>query len=183
MLSLLDEFLFHIFFSLPKDILMLGDIMVMITNWSSRLFAAVYIAAIALLLWQRSKKIIPVIIAPALAFVLVQGFRYFYFRPRPFEALEIDSLIYHSASSSLPSMHATSAFVIATAIWYIHKKAGTYLLLLAVVTGISRVMVGVHFPFDIVLGALLGISLAWGCFKIYPTLFKIYDEKTYPPPV
>ncbi|MTI96343.1 MAG: phosphatase PAP2 family protein [Firmicutes bacterium] len=87
-------------------------------------------------------------------------------RPRPFVALEIDSLIEHAANSSLPSMHAASAFVIASAIWHTNKQLGTYAFVLASITAVSRVMVGVHFPLDIVVGALLGIAVCVASFAV-----------------
>lgn len=163
---LIDEFLFSILFNLSSKYELLGEIMVVLTNWSSKIFALIYVIGIVILLLNRSKKIIPFIIAPATAFIIVQLIRYFYLRPRPFLALEIESLIEHSASGSLPSMHAVSAFVIGMAIWHVNKKAGRYVLILAAITGLSRVMVGVHYPLDIVIGALLSIGISFIIFGI-----------------
>ena len=74
------------------------------------------------MLQKKNKIVVPVIAAPALTVIAVQIIRFFYLRPRPFVALEVDNLIYHTASGSLPSMHAASAFVIAAVIWCVHKK-------------------------------------------------------------
>ncbi len=178
MVARIDELLFYLFFNLSADSPVLEPLMVTITNWSGYFYAAVYVSVIVFLLWRKSKDAVPVIVAPALAFSLVHVARQLYFRPRPFYALEIDSLIYHAANSSLPSLHATSAFVIAAVIWCFHKKLGTALLVIAGVVGISRVMVGVHFPLDIAAGAILGATIALGSFKLNQLLFNKYRNET-----
>ncbi len=157
MLSGIDEYLFFIFFELAGGNPLLGRIMVLITNWSSRIFAVIYLAGLAVLLVRRSKKLIPYLLAPGAALIVVELIRYFYLRPRPFVALEIESLINHDPTGSFPSRHAVGAFVISVVIWQINKKTGCILFLLAAVTGLSRIMVGVHYPLDILAGALLAI--------------------------
>ncbi len=166
MLTYIDEHLFYFFFNLAIESPLIGNVVAIITIWSSRVFAIIYLVAVFLILWKNNKKIVPFIAAPALTVTAVQIIRFFYLRPRPFVALEIDNLIYHTASGSLPSMHAASAFVITAVIWCVHKKTGNILLLFAFVTGISRVMVGVHFPADVLLGSILGLSFSFIAFKI-----------------
>ena len=165
MLLWIDDFLLLNLFSLADGCNVLSHIMVAITNLSSRIFALIYLIGIGLLLFRKSKLIVPYIIAPATAFIMVHLIRCFYVRPRPFVALDIDSLIYHSPNGSLPSMHAVSAFVIAVAIWHVNKSAGKWALALAAIAGLSRVMVGVHYPLDILLGALLAIAIGHVTFK------------------
>ena len=57
---------------------------------------------------------------------------------------------------SLPSGHTAAAFVMATSIWAIYPQ---WLLLVyswAIAIGLSRIALGVHYPLDIVAGAVLG---------------------------
>ena len=65
------------------------------------------------------------------------------------------------AYASFPSGHTTTAFAAAVilALWY-PRWAGVWLTL-AVLVGLSRVMLGSHFPSDVLAGALLGSGLAW----------------------
>ena len=166
MLTNIDEHLFYLFYNLAVESPLIGNLMATITIWSSRVFAVIYLMAVVLMLQKKNKIVVPVIAAPALTVIAVQIIRFFYLRPRPFVVLEVDNLIYHTASGSLPSMHAASAFVIAAIIWCVHKKIGNILLFFAFVTGISRVMVGVHFPADVLLGSILGLSFGFVTFKI-----------------
>ena len=63
-------------------------------------------------------------------------------------------------SRSLPSGHTASAFALATAAGHVLPQAAGPLRLFAALVGYSRVHTGVHYPGDVVLGALLGTTLA-----------------------
>ncbi|SDZ08780.1 phosphatase PAP2 family protein [Tindallia californiensis] len=165
MLLKIDAMLFMNLFQFANKNDGLGNIMVTITNHSSKVFAMIYLIGIGILLVKRKKVVLPFIIAPATAFITVHIIRFLYERPRPFVAMDIDSLIYHAPDGSLPSMHAVSAFVIAVAIWHVNKNVGRWVLILAGITGLSRVMVGVHYPLDVLLGALLAIGIGHITFK------------------
>ena len=83
-------------------------------------------------------------------------------RPRPYIAhADIVSSIPANAQvdiSSFPSSHTYIAFAIATSIFlYGHKKLGTFLFIMAILVAVSRIGVGLHYPSDIIGGAMLGI--------------------------
>ncbi|MFC5452478.1 undecaprenyl-diphosphatase [Paenibacillus aestuarii] len=85
---------------------------------------------------------------------------HFFYRDRPFVTHHVLQLIAHPANASFPSDHATGAFVIATSIWLYHRKAGKVWLALAACIAVSRVWTGVHYPTDVLAGALLGLLIA-----------------------
>jgi undecaprenyl-diphosphatase len=64
------------------------------------------------------------------------------------------------ASHSLPSGHSASAFAFATAVGHELPREALALRALAAAVGYSRVHTGVHFPGDVLLGALIGTSSA-----------------------
>ena len=90
-------------------------------------------------------------------------------RTRPFEAYP--ELIYKKGtggSYSMPSGHTSSAFSTATSLslnfrkWYVVAPAYTY----AAAVGYSRMYLGVHYPSDVLVGALLGSGTAYLTWKI-----------------
>jgi undecaprenyl-diphosphatase len=63
---------------------------------------------------------------------------------------------------AFPSGHAATSFAGATLLSFAFPKLAPYLYVLAAAVAFSRVYVGVHYPLDIVGGAVLGVVLAFG---------------------
>lgn len=86
-----------------------------------------------------------------------------WYRPRPFVAdpTLVHALVAHANDSSFPSDHATLAFAIALGLWSLGPAWGPLLLALGVVVAFARVFVGVHWPTDVLAGAILGGLAGW----------------------
>ena len=95
-------------------------------------------------------------VAVLLSNVLLKAINLLYFRPRPFATLEVARCFYKPWDSSFPSNPATVGFAMATAVYLHHQRAGLVMYGLATLFALSRVYCGVHYPSDIVAGALLG---------------------------
>ncbi|MER8187252.1 phosphatase PAP2 family protein [Kitasatospora sp. NPDC094015] len=63
---------------------------------------------------------------------------------------------------SLPSNHTVIVFAGAAVLWQVDRRIGALALLLAVAMGLSRILVGVHYPHDVALGALVGAAAGYG---------------------
>jgi undecaprenyl-diphosphatase len=66
----------------------------------------------------------------------------------------------HAADAGFPSDHATGAFAVAMAIYLRNRLWGSVALVAAAVLGVGRVAIGVHFPSDVLAGAVLGCGVA-----------------------
>jgi undecaprenyl-diphosphatase len=83
-------------------------------------------------------------------------------RPRPFvaHAKDIKQIGLLVQPESFPSNHAFITFAVATAFWMTgQKKIAVYLFILAMIIAVARVAAGVHYPSDVVAGAILGIAV------------------------
>jgi undecaprenyl-diphosphatase len=85
---------------------------------------------------------------------------HYFYRDRPFVTHTVLQLIAHPANASFPSDHAIGAFTIAMSIWLFRRKEGIVWLFLAACIAFSRVWTGVHYPFDVLAGAGIGILVA-----------------------
>jgi undecaprenyl-diphosphatase len=121
-----------------------------------------------LILWWRKHRELAfdVVVLIIISDLVVGGLKLLFMRERPFEVLTDVHLLSWGPSTtatdySFPSGHASRAFAMATLIALgIRNRAGASLLVLATLISLSRVYLGLHWPSDILAGALLGILLA-----------------------
>ena len=88
-------------------------------------------------------------------------------RTRPYYVLDYTPLIPPVGDASFPSGHTSASFAAATAIYAINKKWGITAYIFAAVMGFSRLYLGVHFPTDVLAGALVGTAAAMIVIKIF----------------
>jgi undecaprenyl-diphosphatase len=81
-------------------------------------------------------------------------------RDRPFDELSLDVLVSVTSTSSFPSGHSASAFAGAVSVLMIDRRWGIVALAYAALVALSRVYVCVHWPTDVLAGALLGAAVA-----------------------
>jgi undecaprenyl-diphosphatase len=81
-------------------------------------------------------------------------------RSRPPDAQPgLESLVAVPENASFPSGHSATAFAAATAIAVISPRMRPYALAIAAGVALSRVYLRVHYPLDVLAGALLGVAL------------------------
>ena len=68
---------------------------------------------------------------------------------------------------SLPSGHAAGSFAFAMFVLYFNRRTGWALVILASLVALSRVMLGVHYPSDVVAGIGLGSAFGWTGARLY----------------
>lgn len=144
-------------------------IMPLITNFGG-FFGWVFICLLIYLFGGRFGREVAILGLAALILsnVLVILLKIIIAEPRPFLALANVDLLTPESGSSFPSGHTASSFAAATIIGlkYHHKTKGKKywliypLLLFAMIVGFSRIYVGVHYPYDVIFGAILGVICA-----------------------
>ncbi|HEX4930199.1 MAG TPA: phosphatase PAP2 family protein [Gaiellaceae bacterium] len=78
----------------------------------------------------------------------------------PLSNPEPEPLVDLPATYSFPSGHATVSFACASVLALAVPRLRVPLYALAVLISFSRVYVGVHYPFDVLVGAVLGVAIA-----------------------
>jgi undecaprenyl-diphosphatase len=83
-------------------------------------------------------------------------------RARPFVADPggVHLFSHHAADPGFPSDHATAAFAIAVALLLRKRGWGIFALVAAAIVSVGRVALGLHYPSDVLAGALLGAAAA-----------------------
>lgn len=108
------------------------------------------------------RNALTVIISVAIAAIAANIIKFSFDTPRPYEIYPFIEKLSSGGSPSFPSGHTTDAFAFAVAAglvysrWYILLPA----LFWATLVGISRMWLGVHYPSDVIAGAILGTACA-----------------------
>ena len=106
----------------------------------------------------QSEKLLPAILIPLLSIVGVTLLRKVLARPRPYEEYPIDQILEKETQhNAMPSRHIFSASIIAMMCFTISPLFACILLALAALEGYIRVVGGVHYPLDVIIGYLLGV--------------------------
>lgn len=135
----------------------------------------------ALWLWPGSDKsgarlaLLGCAISCALALALVIGLDHasLISRPRPFVDLSITPLVLHAADSSFPSDHTLLGVALAAPLLWYRPRLGVWLFLWALLVGLARVAVGIHYPSDIVGSAVIAVLLARASLHLAPFFARL----------
>jgi undecaprenyl-diphosphatase len=105
---------------------------------------------------RRIRPVVSLAATLALAFGLSRILGRVSHERRPFQDHPVHQLIPHATGVSMPSDHATAAFAVGFGVLvFLSRRAGLALLAAAVLIGVARVWCGVHYPGDILAGAVV----------------------------
>lgn len=112
------------------------------------------------------KNVLVIFFAALLAWFVAKAIKYFYFSPRPFEVLDSVNLLFeHGGGDSFPSGHATFYSALATSFYFYHKYLAWIYIVGAILIGLSRIIAGIHWPLDILVGYALGGIIGYFVYK------------------
>ena len=118
------------------------------------------VAAVILLFFRKTRRAGAAMLVALLIGLLVGNvlLKEWVMRPRPFVTHpDLTALLDPGDEWSFPSAHTLSGFAAATALWFFHRKSSIPAYLMAALIAFSRLYASVHYPTDILAGALLGI--------------------------
>ncbi len=172
LLSVLSNLNIHIFYLLNNglDNWLFDFLMPLITDFGSIMAWFIIFVLMFLFGGQRTKKVaILGLSALLVANTVVYILKVLVAEPRPFLTLaNVDLLVIKDNSFSFPSGHTASSFAAAYVIgskFKMNFRGRSYglmypMMAFAVLIGFSRIYIGVHYPVDVLFGALVGILSA-----------------------
>ena len=141
-------------------------------KWTNRLVTLLMPLLYFYVLWAAYLKasktwiVLAYLLVPATGFIVLSVIRKRMNWPRPYELGTFPPLLNREGKgSSMPSRHVFSAAIISTVAWGVHPLLSVLGLSLALLLAGVRVLAGVHFVRDVVVGFLSAIL--WGFFWFY----------------
>lgn len=152
----------------------LDGTIVFFASYSAYILIAGFLFLLVFSQRSRVEKFKIVLITVASGFIarfgVVELIRFFYHRPRPFVDLSVNQLL-SSNEWSFPSGHAAFFFAMSTSIYLLYsKKWGIVFFVVSIFMTLGRVAAGIHYPSDILGGAIIGIIVAHIVFYAYRNL-------------
>lgn len=143
---------------------LLDQFVIYFSKFGPILFVAVFIA-----LWfkqtgnqyENRRLVLFALLIATVTIVFNKVIEISFFRERPFVNYDVNLLSSKTADDpSFPSNHAGGAFALAIAMFWKYRKAGAVFLVFAFFMALSRLYIGVHFPLDVTVGALIALLVA-----------------------
>lgn len=155
----MNQTIFNAIYGLAHKSFLLDGFMVLLAHYFPYLLGAAMIGF--LFMAKDSRRRLLQICEGALSIILARGIvttviRRFYPHLRPMDFYHFTSLIPESGNS-FPSGHMAFLFALAATVFFINKRWGWYFMGASFIVGIARIFVGVHWPWDILGGAVVGI--------------------------
>jgi len=149
--------------------LVLRKALVLLNRFLPLVLYAAYPLLLFVLALLRDPRFFKALVIPAAVFLGVTLFRKAVNRPRPYEVLAIEPLIRKEKSGeSFPSRHVASAFIIAVTFSYIFLPLGIVVGVIAALIAVIRPLAGVHYPTDVLAGALFSLVTGIPAFLFLP---------------
>jgi membrane-associated phospholipid phosphatase len=120
--------------------------------------------------WTR--KLLYILTCISIAIIIGDGFKYLLGRYRPVMLFQENLYGFHFFAStwavnSTPSGHTIRAFALFTALSLLYRRFTVIFISIAVLIGLSRVLVTDHYPSDVLLGAFIGIFTAIWTYRYF----------------
>ena len=77
-----------------------------------------------------------------------------------------------SSQKSFPSNHSANIWALSLIVGYLYANTKKYFITLAFFISVSRVYIGVHYPIDVIFGALMGIMISMLLIVLYQKLIR-----------
>jgi undecaprenyl-diphosphatase len=126
--------------------------------------------------WGREVVIIG--IATTIPWFITFILKILFHAPRPFVTFtQVHPLIAETPFTSFPSGHATVFFALAMVVYLYHKRLGYIFFFCAILIALSRIIVGVHYPVDIIAGTFIGLAVAYLVHNILYNVKYLFPQK------
>ncbi len=128
---------------------------------------------------KRARDLAVLLTAAFMAWLVVLCIKYFFPYERPSVLPTTTVLFVPDDLSSFPSGHATFFAALPAALYFYHKKIALWYAIGALLIGLSRIIGGIHWPVDILIGYILGGLIGGGAYYLYQAYFDMRPHRSF----
>lgn len=116
----------------------------------------------------KKEQVVHALLASFVAFTISEILKQLFHTPRPYR---IDGLVVMTLTtpggSAFPSEHAAVAFALAFTVWFHDRRVGILFIILAGLVAWARVAANVHYPIDVIGGAIIGTVVVFATERLH----------------
>ena len=163
----LNTDVFRMINDLGKQFTLLNPIMIFIAEYLVYFLVLYVIACLVSGKKQNRIMILCAVISFGIAEIIGKLVGKIYANHQPFaELANVNQLVEHAVDNSFPSDHTILFFSFCFTFLFFRKKLASLLVGSAILVGLSRIWVGVHYPGDVAVGAIIGIASAAAVYRV-----------------
>ncbi len=163
-------------------------------GWPTHFGSPPFIASVVvayMMIWDENpilRKSMTIFFGTLAASAAALALKAVFFRPRPYlyflESIESGTYQINSLfgllqkESAFPSAHTATIFACAVIVNRFYGSRFRFMYLLAVFVGFTRIYVGVHYPSDVFVGAVVGLAVGWGAYRIGAWASDFHDRRS-----
>lgn len=116
----------------------------------------------------KKEQVAHALFASFIAFTVSQILKQLLHTPRPYQIDGLPPLtLTVPGGPAFPSEHAAVAFALAFTIWFHDRRVGVLFIILAGLVAWARVAANVHYPIDVIGGAVIGTAVVFATEKLH----------------
>ncbi|MBP6866385.1 MAG: phosphatase PAP2 family protein [Candidatus Pacebacteria bacterium] len=165
----LNNNIFYFFYELGQQSAFVADFAILLSYLTYPILGAIFIWSV----FFAKRKFLSfsiLFLTTITTWLVAHTFKFLFQTVRPFVELGIKPLVFESGYA-FPSEHTAVFFAVAFATLFLSKKVGRILLVLAIFIALSRIVLGVHYPGDILGGFALGYFVSYLYIKLFKKLY------------
>ena len=164
----MDTALFFALHGLAKHWIALDYLAIFFAKYAIYFFAL----SCVFFLWHKKQVLFDCVLAGLFALGMNQVIGLFFYRPRPYVTLHLEPLIDGASGKSFPSDHTAVSFALATVFAHAYPRWRIPAYACALCIAFARIVVGVHYPGDIVGGIGVGVASGFMAREWYPRISR-----------
>lgn len=160
--------IFYFFYNLGQHSAFVADGAILLAKLTYPILALIFIWAM-FFAKRKFNSFSILFLTTITTWLVAHTFKFLFHTVRPFVDLGLKPLVFESGYA-FPSEHTAVFFAVAFAALFLDKKVGRILFVLAIFVALSRIVLGVHYPVDILGGFAVGYFISYLYIKLFRKL-------------
>lgn len=156
----MDLKVYFLLYNLFKKNLFFKHMALFLNKWTFCFFICTYFLGCIHIFLYNKETLYKFIAIPLTLLICTLFIKKLVKRQRPFNRLNLKNT-FNKKTTAFPSSHSSSSLIIAISYFNISTLLGCILIFISILTGLSRIFIGIHYPSDVLGGFILALIIGY----------------------